>query len=177
MKDGRRKGQEYMNAMCRAMSLWLFPDMDPKTPVYDLPFRTRSTCIMPVEGHWRGEGDLLTKPDIDFRLCIEAKKHEGWTLDGLFREKSPIWKWWEQAELQAAKLPAHPLLLFSRNRQKTFALLHSATARHLEIVSKHGPVLRITKQADEYPGLTKELFLCLLDDLVSTNPKHAETLP
>jgi hypothetical protein len=172
MIDGRAKGQKFMNQICRAISLWLFPAMDPKTSVYDLPFRTRSTCIMPVEGHWRGEGDILNRPDIDFRLCIEVKKHERWDLDGLLaNDKSPIHSWWEQSVEQADKVDMHPLLLFSRNRRKTYCLMRQDTADHLCIPTQTTRPNLVVHQKNQ-----PTRFLCLLDDLLLTDPALAATL-
>jgi hypothetical protein len=155
-----------MNELCRVLSLWYFPDTDPKTKVYDLPFRTRSTSIMPIEGHWKGEGDILWRSDMDFPFCIEAKKHEGWDLDGfLSNAGSPIHDWWEQAVTQAEKTQLHPLLLFSRNRRKTYCMMYQHCAARLMLTAgKSSPIFVIRQE-----GHT-ERILCLLDDLVRVDP-------
>jgi hypothetical protein len=140
MTDGYRKGGKFMNEVCRTFSYWYYPKLSKQAKVYDLPFRQRSTSIMPVEGHWKGEGDILHRPDLphDFPFCVECKDIEGWSFDGMLTNPGwPVWKWWSQAQSQAAtsnrcvgvKGPkVLPLLVFTRNRQPVYGMLSERVA-------------------------------------------------
>jgi hypothetical protein len=169
MVDSRRKGQAAMNTVCKTFTQWLFPDTPTNTPVYSLPFRVRSTSIMPVEGHWDGKGDILHRPDIHFPFCTEVKKHEGWTLDALFRPKSPIWKWWEQCTNQADACSGIPLLIFMRNRIEPYVLLPFG-AYHTLHPTTHGS-MNLTLSHD-----SQKLTVCLLKDLIKADPEKLTEL-
>ena len=124
MKDSRGKGNRFENDVCRELSRWLVDEPTEGWPtVYDLPFRRRTTTVMPLEGHWRGAGDIVARPDVYCPFAIEAKKVEGWSFDGLFNLKWPILGWWTQCVQQAEKVGLIPLLLFSKNRAKIYAVL------------------------------------------------------
>ena len=127
MVNGRRKGNDYENRICRILSTWLVPGEWGKgqCPVYDLPLRRRSTSVMPIEGHWHGHGDILHKPFVDDPpFAFECKNQECWTLDGFMENaRWPVWDWWEQAKDQAAASLLHPLLLFTRNRKKDYVII------------------------------------------------------
>ena len=168
MTNGRVKGNAFENAICFALSRWLASKQTPKrAKVYDLPFRRRSTSIMPMVGHWDGQGDILHKPGIESPFCIECKKQEGWELDGmLYADKWPVWKWWEQCRRQAAKVRLSPLLIFNRNRRPIYAMLLGVDALCLEPRPKHGPVLVV-----ERPGSLGTVMVLRLDDLVRV-PAH-----
>lgn len=167
MKDGRRKGLSYQNDVARKFSYWLARTYyRAGMAVYDLPFRSRSTSIMPMEGHWRGEGDLLHKP-LPGILCpfaVEVKKVEGWSLDGMGNDRWPVWDWWLQAVEQARKASLHPLLVFSRNRQPDRIMLTKELATCLKLKPKHAPVLHVERCS---PRMS--LVIGELDDLVETD--------
>lgn len=169
MVDGREKGNKYENAVCRVLSVWLFPDLDPKTPVEHLPFRRRSTSVMPIEGHWNGAGDILHRPGLEKRwpFCVECKHVEGWTLDGLFNEKWPVWSWWAQAERQAARARRRPLLVCGRNRQRDYALLRAEDAACLALPKSL--VVRVERPSQP------AVVLVLLQDLVKTKVERLST--
>lgn len=64
MAESRAKGNANENAVCRPLSRWLGPKKaDPHyyddCMVAGLPFRRRSTSIMPSSGSWEGSGDIL----------------------------------------------------------------------------------------------------------------------
>jgi len=168
MKDGRNKGNRFENTVCRKLSKWYGY---PSQRLADLPFRRRSTSIMPVEGHWRGEGDVLYRPDVAFPFAVECKKHEGWELDGsLYVPTWPIWEWWDQAQEQAGNARLCPLLVFSRNHRPIYVLLKEREATWLKLRPKHGPVVVLWRRSGEL------LVLALLDDLVETEKRLAERL-
>jgi hypothetical protein len=169
MTDSRRKGQSAMNQVCRAFTHWLFPDTPRKVSIYDIPFRVRSTSIMPLDGHWEGKGDILHRPDIVFPFCTEVKKHEGWTLDAIFRPKSPIWKWWKQCTEQADACSGIPLLVFMRNRQEPYAMLPKTHAVKIGIPSLAATHLTVSHNQ-------QDLSICLLNDLTEIDPEKLSGL-
>lgn len=158
MTNGRAKGNKYENEVCFAISRWLAPQHTPlKASVYDLPFRRRSTSIMPSEGHWHGQGDILHKPlpDIVCPFAFECKKREGWELDGMFNgDKWPVWTWWRQAEEQAEKGGLVPLMIFSRNRRENLVMLYERDALCLGVTPAKSPLLRIARpRSDRSPAV------------------------
>jgi hypothetical protein len=152
MVNGRAKGNKYENDICFALSKWLAPQYTPDTAsVYDLPFRRRSTSIMPSEGHWNGTGDILHKPlsGIVCPFSIECKKRESWELDGMFNgEKWPVWQWWQQAGEQAEKGGLVPLMIFSRNRRENLVMLYERDALCLGVSPATGPLVRVERPRD-----------------------------
>jgi hypothetical protein len=83
----------------------------------------------PLSGGWAGSDRSGFKGDIqditgsgDFCFSIECKKVEGWTFNDLFNEKNIIMKWWDQCSKQCPKGKI-PLLVFSKNRERPFAML------------------------------------------------------
>ena len=167
MTEGRIKGQKFMLDCCRVLSNWWF-----RTPLdahyTTLPLRPKSTIIAPMEG-WARKGDLDVNPRFsdDWPFAVECKKIEGsngWReLERMFEQpKYPLWAWWMQCKDQAATWEnAHPLLLFSRNRTRTYALVQYETLEWLKPEACRGPIVKVERQTGETLGLL------LLDDLVA----------
>jgi len=130
MVNGRDKGNKYENAICLAFSRWLFPELPQTTRVERLPFRRRTTSVVPLDGHWHGAGDILHRPDLPhpWPFCVECKRVEGWTLDGSFAATWPVWSWWSQALAQARRVGRAPLLICGRNRRPDYVLLRLGDA-------------------------------------------------
>lgn len=183
MSNGRRIGNDMENEVCRALSAWMFPKQRDhyldKAPIYDLPFRRRSTSVMPVEGHWRGQGDILHRPDVPFAwpFAVEVKKREGWELDGMFTSpKWPVWAYWRQAHEQAATARLYPLLVFRRARRMTCAMLEEDQAAELDIEPRAGPILYVRPASKNRPSNTGMLVICALRDIIETDPALLDTL-
>lgn len=159
--------------VCRLLSQW-WCGVSERTPAADLPFRTRSTSIVPVEGHWRGEGDILWRPDLEpvFPFALECKNQEKGAMDAILEAPAwPVWSWWDQTCTQAETAAAVPLLLFTRNRRKDYVMLPSSKARRLrELVPIHGPHLEVTR-----PGGV-QVTICLFGDLANVTPHRAALL-
>jgi len=179
MIDGRRKGNSAENAICYALSKWLSgapksaSSWDFKT-VHELPFRRRTTSIVPISGFWEGGGDILHKPGVLCPFRIEVKKQQGWDLDGLLcAQQWPVWDWWEQAKGQATD-KLRPLLFFSRNNKPTYVLLETGVARCLQVKPINAPVLQIERvpRSRLAPVVRAELTLCTLADLVVTERRN-----
>lgn len=132
-----------MGEVCYALSRWMRPELfrsARKPPMRDLPFRIRSTALMPVEGHWLERGDIVSTPAMPWPFVVECKKQEGWELDGILQRQSwEPWKWWEQAKTQASAVCArrqvnlYPLLVFARNRRPPMVLLDGEAAWNLRL--------------------------------------------
>lgn len=162
MPEGKRKGDAFENRVCRQLSYWYTGKTQMLTcPVYDLPFRKRSTSIMPVEGHWNGHGDILHRPSMYVPFSIECKKREGWVLDGAFAwDTWEVAKWWQQASRQAERAGLEPLLVFNRNRRPVYVMLTENLSQCLKLKPKNGPALRSVGPAS--------LVIALLADLVES---------
>jgi hypothetical protein len=171
MVDGRRKGLRFENTCARLMSFWastaeVCADDWQAWPLDGLPFRRRSTSIMPLEGHWRGKGDLLYRPGIRCPFSIECKLVEGWGLDSFFEGTSVVWTWWKQCRQQAASSGLRPLLLLSRNRKPVYVLLEDEVLGCLHTQRLFPfPVLRTPG-----PGPGERLALLRMLDLVKATP-------
>lgn len=162
MVDGRAKGNKYENRVCRILSSWLVPGDWASCRVAELPLRRRSTSILPLEGHWHGKGDILHKPFVDDPpFAFECKHQEKWDLDGMLANaRWPVWGWWQQAKDQAMSASLRPLLLFTRNLRKDYALMEEDVFSCLEPRPRHGPAVTLQRPSGE------RLALLLLDDLV-----------
>lgn len=163
MVNGRRKGNNYENTICRALAAWLCDGVTSSTPLAQLPFRRRSTSIMPLDGHWHGAGDILHRPSADGLLpfCVECKAIEGWTLDGWFSDRWVVWSWWEQATRQAEQVGLSPLLLCSRSRKADYAFLRESDASCLQL-KRTATLLRPSGE---------RVSVVLLDELTQA-PRH-----
>lgn len=170
MTDSRNKGARYMVDVCRLLSHWICGT--PEDANADaLAFRPRSTALMPIDGHWSNKGDLVSRPDLRFPLCVECKKQESGDLDGLFdAPKWCVWDWWEQAKGQALAIHLTPALIFCRNRRQNRVVLPRDTARCLDLKPLHGPLLDVTRPNGEV------LTVCLLDDLLAVPPSRLARL-
>ena len=72
-------------------------------------------------------GDIAT-PAEEFRLHVECKNQESWTIHGLMTSaKSAVWKWWNQT-LQDCPKDRIPILIFTKNHLPTFVMLHDSFA-------------------------------------------------
>lgn len=167
--DGRKKGNNFEHQICRLLSVWMGPKKSDgyydSCDVENLPFRRRSVSVMPLEGHWSGQGDILHRPSVYCAFAIECKKVEGFELDSfMYSAGVDVWAWWAQACEQAEKVNLEPLLIFSRNHRPVYALMSARIARCLELSPHRGPVLEIRRHNED------PLSLCLLEDLTATRP-------
>ena len=152
MVDGRAKGNNFENVVCRGLSRMLCPEQDwTRVPVRRLPFRRRFTDVTPLDGHWEGEGDVLHVPGIVCPFCIEAKDQEGWELDGLVKNtKWRPWGWWEQCKEQAGRTDGlWPVLFFTRNFRPIYVLVERELQQCLEIAPEQAPVLCVRRPGGE----------------------------
>lgn len=162
MRNGKAKGDDFENRVCRLLSIWLVPGDWKKAKVWALPFRRRFTDTTPLDGHWTGSGDVLHRPGIKFPFTVECKKQEKWELDGMFgAPKWRPWKWWSQARDQAYEAGLHPLLIFTRNCRPLYVLMEKEIAEWLHLKPKRGPVLRVERPAGP------RLVLAVMDDLTA----------
>lgn len=161
MVNGRRKGNDFENEVCIALSRWVDSSIPERPKLADLPFRRRSTSIMPLAGHWDGAGDILHRPALSARwpFCVECKRVEGWTLDGALSRSWVVLEWWEQAAKQARSVGLAPLLICGRNRRPSYAFLREGDAKCLR---PGGPFVTIS-------GSSEPIVVVLLLELTATN--------
>jgi hypothetical protein len=163
--DGRAKGLAFENDVCRLFSVWTAENEADRhhyrsCPVDCLSFRRRPAENENIVTDWEGERDVIHRPGIYFPFTVECKKIEGWELDGLMHsDRWPVWGWWDQAVSQAAKNGLPPLLVFTRNRRKTYALIDQGTAECLTLSPVDGPILQVRRSR------TAPVALLLLSDL------------
>lgn len=137
------KGNRFMVVVSRLISTW-WCGTPPKAPFADLPFRPRSTSIVPVEGHWQGKGDILHRPDVPvpFPFAVECKDDEGGKLDSILEAPNwVVWAWWQQAKTQAQVAGLRPLLVFSRRHRGVYVMLDRPTATKIDLKPDRLPVL------------------------------------
>lgn len=125
MVDGRRKGNSFEVEMAYAFSNWVCP---PTEGVWqkgdDIPFRRRPADKDAVPSDWVGGRDLMHHPQVRFPFSVECKNDERWTVDALFTAPTKVvLSWWAQCAAQAAQIGLRPLLILSRNRHPTMAVL------------------------------------------------------
>lgn len=170
MVNGRSKGNKYENTVCKTLSRWIDPSIREDAHVEHLPFRRRTTSVVPLEGHWRGHGDILHRPDLRYPwpFCVECKAVQGWTFDGMFVDTWSVWAWWEQARNQARDAGLSPLLALRRNRTPDHALLRCEDAECLRLEQAAvGTIVRLV-----HPKQGDEIVIARLDDLVRTDPRR-----
>lgn len=132
MKNGRDIGNNFENAVCRILASWVLPEgtVTDKTPLAQLPFRRRSTALMPTDGHWDGEGDILARPDIRFPWAVECKRDSKFGFDGLATQaKPPLLAHVAQANAQAKRAGKDMMLFVTRPRFPVFLLANWDTMR------------------------------------------------
>lgn len=111
-RKSRRKGNQFELEIAKALA-------------EALGVPKNECCRTPNSGALIERSDLRFSDRVRkvFPWYVEAKKREGWTLDGYFNPKWEIWKWYEDAEWKARKdhtsgfqgVKADPLLVFSKN--------------------------------------------------------------
>jgi hypothetical protein len=81
------------------------------------------------------ECDILSTPmgqmGCDLYLSPQAKREFPYGVEVKKQETVSIWKWLEQCEYNAEKNQLIPLLVFSRNRSKTYAVIEWEHFLHL----------------------------------------------
>lgn len=120
-----------MLEVSRILSTWVCGTAA-KAKAEDLAFRPRSTSIMPVEGHWKGKGDILCRPQVYFPFAVECKCVESGKLDSIIEAPQwPVWDWWKQAvrQAEASKPILIPMLVFTRSRRANYVMLWNHDAR------------------------------------------------
>jgi len=154
-------------------------------PVYDL---RRSRIFTRLRSPWsltegrREVWNLSVEEDetyvIEGGIVVHnCKKIEGdkgcREMERMFEQpKYPLWAWWDQCVAQAETWEnAHPLLIFSRNRRKTYVLIRAKTLEWLQPKPQKGPILTMTRPSGEVLGML------LLDDLVQTMLRKSPRRP
>lgn len=138
MGGGRQKGSKAERELAKLLEGW-WRELEPEAVFV----RT------PLSGGWggptqragfRASGDVMTTSDT-FPFTVEGKRREGWNVDWfLLGRRSPVWKWWVQAEGQAEEQGGHSLLWVRKNGMHWHVIMRYETARVLKLSSR-GPVV------------------------------------
>ena len=107
-KGSRKKGSGYELKIAKLFTAWW------GYPVYRTPASGGT--------HW--EGDLICK-EKPLPFCVECKKRESWSFEGLFRELSSLWGFWSQCKRDAQKSGKAGLLVFSKNRRPDYFMVRT----------------------------------------------------
>lgn len=83
----------------------------------------------PMSGGWNKTGDIAPQSpedSIHWPFNIECKKYSDWDLLELLKSSNPIMKkWWSQCLSDSEKSGKIPVLVFSRNNDKTYVMMTS----------------------------------------------------
>ena len=115
--------------------------------------------------HWDNDkrvvSDIVPPQDLGFPFSIECKSQEvAWDFDSLITGKSTIWKFWSQCCNDAHSENMEPLLVFSKNYRKIYAMLQRTT------YNKLGKTLtNVTVQSDAWGDVVIIDFKELLDNV------------
>lgn len=127
----RVKGRNFERKTAKGLSEWW-------------GFRFNSS---PASGalHWSGDnnvaGDLVVPPSAGFPFVIECKKHEEWTIENLFLNNKDVKNWWAQVVSDALEVGKTPMLVYTRNRAKTFVTMAYNESLVKEIEEREFPCM------------------------------------
>jgi len=97
--------------------------------------------VAQVRAEFRACGDIMTT-SATFPWCVEVKRREAWSWDTLLAgRKSPVWKWWEQAQRDATSAGLKPMMWFRHSREAWAIMLHA------EPVGVHGRFVTELREA------------------------------
>ena len=89
----------------------------------------------PMSGalHWENDArvlsDIVPPLNLGFPFSIECKKREdSWDFDFILKGTSSIWEFWKQCLRDAQSEDLEPLLVLSKNRRETYAMMRKDTA-------------------------------------------------
>lgn len=114
-KYAKSKGSGFEHEIANKFSEW-----------YGTP---ESFYRVPASGslHWAKSmnvsGDVICLPEISFPYLIECKRYEGWTIENLIANNSHFPSWVAQAVREGMANNQIPLLIYRRNRVKSFVTL------------------------------------------------------
>lgn len=111
-KKAKNKGSTFERRMAKSLGDWWGSKF----------YRTPQSGGSVLKEGYELAGDITT-PDSDFRLHVECKNQECWTMHGfLTSEKSSVWKWWQQT-LDDCPADRIPTLVFTKNHVPVWVML------------------------------------------------------
>ncbi len=114
-KKAKRKGNSFERNIAKKFQAWWGKGHFRKTP------SSGGWSTKEVREEFRTAGDIITTAE-DFPFCCELKKQEGWNLEQLILNDSPIiLKWWGQTVDETPE-GMSPLLVFARNYIKPMVM-------------------------------------------------------
>ena len=111
----RTKGSNYELKLAKALSAWWGYSFH-RTP-------NSGAWSSTHEGTDSQAGDITTPPEAMFPFVVEAKNHEGWTMESYFLTHADPISWWSQVVADAERVKKVPMLISHRNRSKSFVSL------------------------------------------------------
>jgi hypothetical protein len=79
-----------------------------------------------VRSEFRACGDIMTTSPT-FPWCVEVKRREAWSWDTLLAGKaSPVWGWWERAQVDATTAKLAAMMWFRHSREPWSIMLSAA---------------------------------------------------
>lgn len=118
-------------------------------------------------------GDIVAPLEADFPFVVECKNREEWTIENLFLNNKDVKNWWAQVVGDSLESNKVPMLVYTRNRAKTFVTLPYNTSTMISLELADYPVMssNITFE-DEYGDThTYKTFTTVLDAVMSIDPK------
>jgi hypothetical protein len=131
--------------------------------------------------HWSKSnnvaGDIVTPPEANCPYSIECKHHNSeWTLENAMMNTGDIKHWWSQCVSDALSVDKVPMLIFKRNRSKTFvALPYSSKLERYVSKSNTKLIPYMTTQIeykDNLGRLNRYLVLILTQEAMVETPKE-----
>lgn len=134
----------------------------------------------PSSGGWAKTGDITPRDPkhmVDFPFCLELKKRECWDFSmvmGAAKLDGVIGKWWQQCKRDAALAKKTPMLIFTKNRDEVYCLLHARVFKQLGVVKSARVVLALPDvRIFKWEHFLKMEYRHVSDRLATTGKRQA----
>lgn len=137
---------------------------------------------VPASGglHWKGSnnvvGDIVAPIEAGFPFVVECKNREEWTIENLFLNNKEIKNWWAQVVGDAKESGKIPMLIFTRNRAKTFVMMAYNKDLIKEIEDRGYPLMvSNVEYVDGYKDThCYKTFTTVLEAITSFKPRKSQ---
>lgn len=115
MINGKAKGNRFELTVAKMLSEWSGKTFH----------RTPQSGALHWDNDKRVVSDIVPPQDMGFPFSIECKSQEvSWDFDQFITGTSNIWKFWNQCCRDAMSEKMEPLLVFTKNYRKIYAMIH-----------------------------------------------------
>lgn len=117
-RSSHKKGSGYESEVSKELTDWY--NKTAKEPL------EKAFYVVPRSGayDWSAsmnvDGDVTADPEINFNYLVECKRYESWTIENLIKGNSHFPEWIAQSVREGINVGRVPLLVYRRNRVKTF---------------------------------------------------------